>query len=94
MGANEDLIRFLKARLDEAAADSDPDVRRDAESRRQVLDMYVRTQATIAEYSGTSQPGEPAPHNIDNRREGLAQGLPALALPYSDHPDYREEWRP
>jgi hypothetical protein len=27
-------------------------------------------------------------------RDGIVRVLAALALPYADHPDFREEWRP
>lgn len=27
-------------------------------------------------------------------RQGIAAAMRALALPYADHPDYRQEWRP
>ena len=28
------------------------------------------------------------------RRQGLLEACHELALPYADHPDYRQEWRP
>lgn len=32
--------------------------------------------------------------DADGRKRGLALPVRLLALPYVDHPDYREEWRP
>ncbi len=35
-----------------------------------------------------------SPDSVGSYGDGLWEALAHLALPYADHPDYREEWRP
>lgn len=53
------------------------------EAKRQVIEQY--------ESIGTPPPGEVGP---ELSRAELGRVLRLLALPYSDHPDYDESWRP
>ncbi|PXY20333.1 hypothetical protein BAY59_31335 [Prauserella coralliicola] len=76
---------------DELFARAEPDrfVLADIESKRRIIE----------EYEGEVSRG-PAGDREDfvARHEGILDAyrtaLRALALPYDDHPDYREEWRP
>lgn len=46
-------------------------------------------------FLATQIPALTAKHNpFQNDADGWAETLKQLALPYADHPDYREEWRP
>lgn len=87
----DDFIVFVAARLDEEEAalreaidqgryaGHDPDrVLRYVEARRKIL----------AEYNADSANGETPDYYA-----GLAFTIKALAAFWSDHPDYREEWK-
>lgn len=58
----------------------------EVEAKRRILDMhrvlvedFGRLDETVSEYT---------------RRETLEDVIEMLALPYADHRDYRQEWRP
>lgn len=82
----EQQIAFVPPEDSRHIARHDPArVLRDIEAKRQLLDRYA----------------EVASNDIDEPYEyayGWANGLGAavrlLALPYADHPDYRDDWRP
>ena len=99
-----DLIAFLRARLDEAQAAAEVDSTvpepsfkagttwpfiapsfrlADIEAKRQIIDE-AEGQVRLAAQANT----------WDNWRDGWLRALRFLALPYADHPDYRQEWRP
>lgn len=99
------LVEFLRARLneDEAAAKAwlpfgNPDaaqrehiarhdpgrVLAEVEAKRRILDEYEQATGQYATHSQVSA-GEEI---------GLRFALKALALPYAEHPDYDEAWRP
>ena len=98
----DDLTAFITARLDEdeaaaqACADYDtlscadlPGVHmttarvlREVEAKRAVLNAYVCTDGD-------------SPRDRDRGRwDGLHATVRHLAAVYSDHPDYRQEWKP
>jgi hypothetical protein len=95
----DDLVKFLRARLDEDAepcegASEYVDCRdlserraRDVEAKRRLVDEIVpRVKAmwwTVNSEWGCD-PDDPDGEDI----------LKILALPYADHPDYDEVWRP
>lgn len=104
----DDLIAFLKARLDEEesaakawstpfsnptaadrenrAAQADPDrVLREAEAKRAILAEYERIAGSVKRY----------PNNATITALGVAETMVrAAGTVYSDHPDYRSEWKP
>lgn len=53
-----------------------------------VLAECEAKRRVVEEYSAVPD-GQQGPY-----RAGLGRALRCLALPYSDHPDYRPEWRP
>jgi hypothetical protein len=58
-------------------------VLREVDAKRQIVDQY--------DSIGNPPPGEIGPDLV---RAELGRVLRLLALQYSDHPDYRQEWRP
>ncbi|MCT9092817.1 DUF6221 family protein [Streptomyces sp. ASQP_92] len=54
----------------------------DIEAKRQILDLHVAEPGQHPDFCGHDKHELPCPT------------LRLLALPYADHPDYREEWRP
>lgn len=96
------LAEFLLARIaeDEAALD---------DSDGQALGVHVITVEAAARWLAECEAKrriieafrgwtDAASETHDQRDYGVADGLDealrALALPYADHPDYRDEWRP
>jgi hypothetical protein len=59
-------------------------VLREVEAKRRIVDLHVAAHAQFADY-GTPR---------DGAQDALDDVLRLLALPYSDHPDYRAEWAP
>lgn len=59
-------------------------VLREVEAKQEFVRAY---EGRLAEVKGGSMIGD-----LTDEYEALV--LPLLALPYSDHPDYRTEWRP
>lgn len=105
MTTTQTLADFLLARIaeDEAAAEystamwtSMPSTSRvlaECEAKRRIVEelTVARRERVPAQRSGVYDVAEVR----DMRSDGDADMvLPLLALPYSDHPDYREEWRP
>ncbi len=102
-----DLIAFLRARLDErerriaelrqlSAEDQgfdepwkpeghDPALA-DVAAKRQIVELY----AEHAEYDDPDNSYEHASGRIC----GLGEAVRLLALPYAEHPAYRDEWKP
>jgi hypothetical protein len=104
-----DLREFLRARVaeDEAVARgvidgttldmaeelpigcwSERRVLAECEAKRAIIDLHPRCR-----------PDSPDTHCVcecewSGCSEGECQTLRALALPYADHPDYLDEWRP
>ena len=81
-------------------------VLRDIEARRQIMDLHP--YSTRRDHVGERWRKDPNPEldqtfcetcHVDDGIIQKSGGLPCmtlrlLALPYADHPDYREEWRP
>lgn len=98
----DDLVTFIRARLDQdlhlaklnllanqaGQASVDPSVDRhswalrDVLAKRQIVDMYESARRAI--YTGS----ETADQYI------LEPVIRLLALPYADHPEYRQNWKP
>lgn len=72
------LPRFLLARIDEDTTTPRPE----SEAKRRVVELAVSVQAVAK---------TPYEHG---KADGLDYALRLLALPYADHPDHREAWRP
>lgn len=100
---NNDLIRFVRNCLDHDQAEIEKDDRHWSEvpyeacSARRLLAEVDAKRRIIAEYvrwaEANSSPG--IPDSVDAGQEyGLEFAVRCLAVPHSDHPDYREEWRP
>ncbi|MFH9579108.1 DUF6221 family protein [Streptomyces globisporus] len=58
-------------------------VLREVEAKRRILYLAVQLPKVTA-----------STDMFDNSRDAWADVLKQLALPYADHPDYRDEWRP
>lgn len=56
----------------------------ECEAKRRIVQAWMGADVTAGGYPGTDAGVE----------MGLSLALDLLALPYSYHPDYREEWRP
>lgn len=67
-------------------------VLRDVEAKWQVLRLYTNAASAVMHASGF-QPRRTAIQD-ETCVEILGEALKALALAWSDHPDWREEWRP
>jgi hypothetical protein len=86
-----DLVEFLRARAaeDEAWAqnpecDQDPDrLLREVEAKRRIIERYERQTAKASESAME-----------EDRAWTLAPVLLDLALPYVDHEEFKDEWRP
>ncbi|SES03075.1 DUF6221 family protein [Streptomyces qinglanensis] len=77
-------------RIDHIARHDPARVLADIEAKRRVVRYYEDAARTLA----AAEPGTP-PHDLmTGAMNSLRAALQALALPYADHPDYREEWRP
>lgn len=85
----DDLVQFLRDRLDEREAQAravhDAWVVSDAVSKRRIVDLMAETLSAAKGDSEVDHYGA-----LGNADDTLA----LLALPYSQHPDYRDEWRP
>jgi len=91
-------------------ASTDHDQRRwwaECEAKRRIIDLaqQARSQGdvVVTVYGGSSSAppfgavggsGGGGGGGSPGRRTALEQVLRLLALPYADHPDYSEEWRP
>ncbi|RKN61878.1 hypothetical protein D7231_31900 [Streptomyces klenkii] len=68
----------------------DPErVLREIWAKRRVLRDYEDVQRALK----VAGPGTPPHDLVSGAANILSQMLHLLALPYADHPDYREEWR-
>lgn len=63
-------------------------VLREVEAKRQLILWYEKPEES------TALPDYFNRFNTSVQQSVLVQVLRHLALPYADHPDYREEWRP
>jgi hypothetical protein len=79
---------FLIARMVKAARQRANDVLGDVAAKREIIHQLVDT---YAERRGDDEAAEW--HKVGHDYARL-KVLRLLALPYADHPDYREEWRP
>lgn len=102
----DDLVAFLRARLDEdewAAR-----VAKDAAAKRTHYraSLTDRADRELREVAAARQlvdayaevadmdTEDPEPEFAYGRAVGLGIAVRLLAVSYADHPDYREEWRP
>lgn len=92
-----DLVEFLRARLDEDRTWADnPEciedparVLREVEAKRELIKLCAAPLVEVTCPGDTERrfvPGEGPPW--------AAPALRMLAMPYADHPDYRNEWAP
>ena len=98
------LSGFLLARIEEdeqAAAMFRPEhgcrwqsrVPAECEAKRRIIDAYRSAEAD-ADYWPHRAPESHAAAQAVARLSAWTFALTSLALPYADHPDFREEWRP
>lgn len=81
-GADDEVAENVYATDAEHIALHDPArVLAECEAKRRIVEI------------ATDQIRLSAREKWDNWRDMATQTLSALALPYADHPDYREEWR-
>lgn len=95
-----DLAEFLTARLDGEAARiralaAAPDVDEelldsayrlaDIDAKRRIIDLHSGRQLTVEPFGW---------HCLNGCGSWPCTTLRLLALPYDDHPDYDESWRP
>ncbi|QGZ53356.1 hypothetical protein GPZ77_34565 (plasmid) [Streptomyces sp. QHH-9511] len=62
----------------------------EVDAKREVANAYERA---VAEFQN-SGPAMVSYDRLTGSVSSLRTALEFLALPYADHPDYREEWRP
>jgi uncharacterized membrane protein len=63
----------------------------DCEAKRRIMELRDLVDQEIRRVSAADH--ERAT-DARNTRLGLDMAIKALALPYADHPEFREEWRP
>lgn len=85
----DDLVAFLRARLDEDERDPG------GWSPARVLAEVDAKRRILAEHPWRHEPDWPSGRQCRQcATEHPCTTLRLLALPYAGHPDYREEWRP
>jgi len=80
---------WCRAVADDQACDCDGPARilAECEAKRRIVQEYSERDADVDLMLG--------PNTLRQREwSGLRLALRYLALPYADHPDYREEWKP
>ena len=94
------LTEFMTARLDEDEArlkrgqpvpwttDMTKRAYREVEAKRKILAEYTRVVELRKSYPEGYDPNDY--HGLDE--SGLEEAVTHLAVVYSDHPDYREDW--
>lgn len=96
----DDLTAFLTARLDEdeaaARAAMPTGGRRNGKmTQRRVLADIEAKRRIVAEFEQVHVDYRTAhTPTLEGQRLGLLKAVAVLALPFADHADYREEWRP
>ena len=114
------LVEFLRARLDDEAAEiaKQPDgegefegiglwssgdvlsntsyliinksrALRDVEAKRRIVDLYE-----VAELASDVTKGSDLNNAASRLHRTYGRAVRLLALPYADHPSFKEEWRP
>ena len=103
---SSDLITFLRARLDEDEQIDRKYVRHghlllaDIEAKRQIIDVHQNEDDTCrvcCREAYMEEIWDGVHEHVEWRRNNEpwpCDTLRLLALPYADHPDYQEEWRP
>ncbi len=95
----EDMTAFLAARLDEDEAAAETGRERDLRPLREVAAKRAILAEHFAEDRGESLPGADCGVCYYIGTPGSPAQWPCLTLRvlaavYSDHPDYRQEWKP
>ena len=107
---DEEWVRhpdWCRAVADDQACDCDGPARvlAECEAKRQIVesylaersrrDIYQSAESRAVEDDGTDLMGQAQARRASAARcRGLEIAVEALALPYADHPDYDEEWKP
>lgn len=72
----------------------------ECEAKRRIVDLYAEHRSTVMAYrnprwADAMNDEDRLNHKrAESRHRATEDVLRLLALPYADHPDYREEWRP
>lgn len=66
----------------------------ECEAKRQIVEALIDAEDAVATYNNDDPNNPPAYWQEWGNRHALRLAAELLALPYADHPDYREEWRP
>jgi hypothetical protein len=61
----------------------------ECEAKRRIVELHMAHEERVA----FALSADLSPDHADQRRKATHEVLRALALPYADHPDYRDEWR-
>jgi hypothetical protein len=84
IGDDEDLVMTNDSQVSRFMERHDPArVLREVEARRRIVYLAVQVPSLTGKFD-----------LFDNSRDGWAEVLKQLAVSYSDHRDYRAEWRP
>lgn len=62
----------------------------EVDAKRRIIDEWQRHDLRVREVLAADL----SPAHADERRNAVWSVLRLLALPYADHPDHRQEWRP
>ena len=106
----DDLVQFLRDRFDEEMAEAQAAEKRTTTTRRMIQGQWVEDTVQPAEWRRSVWPPARVLREVEVKRRmlgrieshALLMGrdeihgdlMRLLALPYADHPGYREEWRP
>ena len=85
--------RQLRATTEHIARHDPARVLAEIDAKRRLLTLAFQNAAVIDGEWGCGHDAEAIEAHMCDPVDEIPE-LRALALPYSDHPDYREEWRP
>ena len=66
----------------------------ECEAKRRIVESLVDAEDAVTKYDSDDPNNPPAYWQEWGNLHALRLAAELLALPYADHPDYREEWRP
>jgi hypothetical protein len=96
MGCEGETCSWTELRTSEAEREQAHNERWDPARVLAEVGAKRRIIAVYASWEVLARPGAgfAMEHAAETTRLALFEALRALALPFADHPDYREEWRP
>src|SRR5690242_7414081 len=63
----------------------------ECEAKQRIVESYRESEG---DDDGTMEPTSTVVAYVQGEAAGLGEAIVLLAASYSDHPDYRDEWRP